>query len=797
MKSKQLLSGAMAAVLAVSMLTGCVEKESKTVDKSQVGTEETGKGSSKASETGNSKGSALVEQIKTKYAGESNYDYAEPLYNLPEDHVFTFENLSEEFFALEEYECISVYSDSALTQRVDISINEDYDTMSMTVEPGLVFNLNDPQGSSDSDGTWGSRSKFWMVQYYDIDTGEPLEKPLVTVFTIARDLGTPTLQQSVQNDGYYALNWSEVDGADYYEVYEYDPGMEYASLQYTTENTFCDYNDMKSVKDSEEEWEETYEDTEIDVEEQWIMNTWVLPIYSYFVVAKTDGDEVSGMSNLCAVGDIAGQLPYMLSDDFQTEYYGDSALALPAYADVDMVDETTGKFLIDYHGAKITLLDDGSIVIEAKFKNLPISMMQIIFSGMEYEAFLEDAKRLTEREDQLATQALTTEKNIDVPYAPDGEPKPETESGLEPESGEDPEEELKPEPAKDPDAEFDPESEEDPETEIDTEAGLTDTIFANSALSEWIALNMLNHETTISLDGFNEASDSEYLIDALLEAYTQNPLIGIMDSASYDYDTNSLEILYIMSAEDTAAMQKASLAKAAQIAAEIIKPEMSDYEKEEAINEYLCKNASYNEEIMQYINEDGTISDEAVNEFAASFTPYGILVDHYGVCESYAEAFLLIAREAGLESVIVTGRLDNVNHEWNRVKIDGSWYSLDVTNNDNEYMPNCYFNLPDEIASGILVQDDTAFVDSYIDQYTSEGMEFEYYNVRNLYTEDADEAASMMTDLLKNGENAVIRMDLNYGNTDVAEIIQTAVNQSQTEEVMYYYNAGVIAVIKK
>lgn len=797
MKSKQLLSGAMAAVLAVSMLTGCVEKESKTVDKSQVGTEETGKGSSKASETGNSKGSALVEQIKTKYAGESNYDYAEPLYNLPEDHVFTFENLSEEFFALEEYECISVYSDSALTQRVDISINEDYDTMSMTVEPGLVFNLNDPQGSSDSDGTWGSRSKFWMAQYYDIDTGEALEKPLVTVFTIARDLGTPTLQQSVQNDGYYALNWSEVDGADYYEVYEYDPGMEYASLQYTTENTFCDYNDMKSVKDSEEEWEETYEDTEIDVEEQWIMNTWVLPIYSYFVVAKTDGDEVSGMSNLCAVGDIAGQLPYMLSDDFQTEYYGDSALALPAYADVDMVDETTGKFLIDYHGAKITLLDDGSIVIEAKFKNLPISMMQITFSGMEYEAFLEDAKRLTEREDQLATQALTTEKNIDVPYAPDGEPKPETESGLEPESGEDPEEELKPEPAKDPDAEFDPESEEDPETEIDTEAGLTDTIFANSALSEWIALNMLNHETTISLDGFNEASDSEYLIDALLEAYTQNPLIGIMDSASYDYDTNSLEILYIMSAEDTAAMQKASLAKAAQIAAEIIKPEMSDYEKEEAINEYLCKNASYNEEIMQYINEDGTISDEAVNEFAASFTPYGILVDHYGVCESYAEAFLLIAREAGLESVIVTGRLDNVNHEWNRVKIDGSWYSLDVTNNDNEYMPNCYFNLPDEIASGILVQDDTPFVDSYIDQYTSEGMEFEYYNVRNLYTEDADEAASMMTDLLKNGENAVIRMDLNYGNTDVAEIIQTAVNQSQTEEVMYYYNAGVIAVIKK
>ena len=67
------------------------------------------------------------------------------------------------------------------------------------------------------------------------------------------------------------------------------------------------------------------------------------------------------------------------------------------------------------------------------FKNLHISMMQITFSGMEYEAFLEDAKRLTEREDQLATQALTTEKNIDIPYTPDSEP--ESESGLERESG--------------------------------------------------------------------------------------------------------------------------------------------------------------------------------------------------------------------------------------------------------------------------------------------------------------------------------------------------------------------------
>ena len=150
-----------------------------------------------------------------------------------------------------------------------------------------------------------------------------------------------------------------------------------------------------------------------------------------------------------------------------------------------------------------------------------------------------------------------------------------------------------------------------------------------------------------------------------------------------------------------------------------------------------------------------------------------------------------------MEAVIETGRLDNVNHEWNRVKIDGSWYSLDVTNNDNEYMPNCYFNLPDEVASAILLQDNDAFLDSCMDQYTSEGMDYEYYNVMDLYTEDAEEAATMLADQLSTDDGAVIRMDLNYGDADIAEIIQNALYQSETEEAICYYNAGVIALMKK
>lgn len=780
MKAKQVLAGIMAAMLATAMFTGCNEKKAET--------KKDGKTEVSASKN-------LVDQIKTKYAGDSDYDYAEPLYNLPGDYVFEFDNLSEEFFELDEYECFKVYSDSALTQLVDTENYEDYDTMSMTIGPGLVFNMDEEESSFRADDTWGSKSKFWLVQYCDIATGEQLEKPLVTIFTIARDLQTPTLQQYVQTDGYYALEWSEVPGADYYEVYEYDAEIESKSLVFTTEETSCNYDDITPEETVRDDWDEIVEELEDEIDwefyeqleeeygdeqdDQWLMNEKMDPIYSYFVVARTDDGKVSGMSNICAVEDIAGQLPYTYSDEFQEEYYGDTALALPAYAEVEMVDGSIGSFLLEYHGAKTTLLTDGTIVIEPTFKNLPISLMQITFSGMEYEAFMEDARNLTERQDQLETQALTSETDIDIPYTPSDAPEPDVE---EPE-------------AEEPEAE-EPEAEA-PKTDFEPNTVLSETIVASSALSEWIALNMLQHETTIPLVDFNEAADSEYLTDALIEAYTQNPLIGIMDNAKYNYDTNSLEVTYVLSAEDTRTMQEASLEKADEIAKEIITAKMSEYEKEEAINEYLCKNASYNDEIMQYINEDGTISDEAVDQFAASFTPYGILVENYGVCESYAEAFMLIAKAAGLEAVIETGRMDNVNHEWNRVKIDGSWYSLDVTNNDNEYMPNCYFNLPDEVASTILIEDGDAFMDLMAGQYTSEGMNYEYYNVKKLYTKDAEEAAAMMANQLKAGEGAVIRMDLNYGNTDVAEIIQNALNQSETEQVTYYYNAGVIALLEK
>ena len=275
------------------------------------------------------------------------------------------------------------------------------------------------------------------------------------------------------------------------------------------------------------------------------------------------------------------------------------------------------------------------------------------------------------------------------------------------------------------------------------------------------------------------------------------PLCGIIETVSYDYDTDSIRVKYVLNEKDTQKMQEDSLKKAKQIADKIIDDDMSDYEKEWEINKYLCENGEYNEAIFDYINSDGTIDGSVVYKYANSFTPYGILVENVGVCESYSEAFLLVAHYAGLEAIIQTGSMVGVNHEWNRVKIDNQWYILDVTNNDSEYLPNCYFNVPDEIAQTIYQVGNDAIMDSYISNYTAKGMDNEYYTKSKLYTEKKDEAVSMLTELLKDNKVAAVRVNADMKEKDVSEIVKNVVKEAKLTSGKYYYNAGVISIIKE
>ena len=777
---KGITKGVVASCLCVSMFSGCNKDGDVSSDRSTSDSATRENASERTVEVSLKDddkdipvaltSDSLITQIKLKHADEEENNYADAMYNLEKDHVFVYENLPEKFFDNESYDCFKVFYDADLSKEVSITVDTDYEDKKATIAPCLTFDYNVEQSSTADDGTWGTRSKFWLVRYVDLETGQMLDKPVVTVFTIRQELDTPTLTQSVDSQGYYSLSWTKVEGADTYEVYFLNPGMDYAELEFSADsNTFaCNYSDFKTAKRREERFKETYGNTEINVDDKWIMNEMLMEDSEYFVVAKTADGKASGMSNCCETCKMFGELPFEVSDKYVTDYEGSSILDLPAYVDVQMLDGSISKYLIDYNGATVHLLEDGSISVWPAIKNLPIGMWNVSLKGVDYDDFMSNTDLLKDRQKELEGKNGKTTQNIDIPYVP----------------------------GKDDVTGRDKKVTDEKDTKFELEDELVKTVYANTSVGEWIAYNLLMHNEEISLDEFPQAADTQMLLDAFLEAYNQNPLCGIISGVDYDYEKNALIVSYVMSKEDTKKMQKESLKAAKDIADEIITKDMSDYEKEEAINAYLYSNASYNEKIFDYIESDGTINEKAVNEFSNSFTPYGVLVEKVGVCESYSEAFLLIAKQAGLDAIIETGTMGGVNHEWNRVNIDSKWYTLDVTNNDCEYLPDCYFNISDEIAGVVYRQGNDAVADAYIEKFIADDMENEYYTFNKLCAKDHDEAVSMLAGQLKDSDMAAVRIDISTDENEVGTIASDVANSAKLKSAKYYYSAGVVSIVK-
>ena len=61
---------------------------------------------------------------------------------------------------------------------------------------------------------------------------------------------------------------------------------------------------------------------------------------------------------------------------------------------------------------------------------------------------------------------------------------------------------------------------------------------------------------------------------------------------------------------------------------------------------------------------------------------YGVIINHTGVCESYAEAFHTLCFMVGINCVEVMGTGNGENHKWSAVCLEGEWYMCDITFDD-------------------------------------------------------------------------------------------------------------------
>jgi hypothetical protein len=733
MRIKTLISVLVTALLILGSMSGCGHKSKNDI--ANLGFNE------------------LATELKAKYAGVEKYEYRDPLYNLPKDYTFQWEDTTwynDNFASQEAREAVQIFIDSDFVSEVINDGNIDIANNSYSIGPPHepVFWTDELPIEKPEDYTdWGFASKYWLVENRDLSTGEAYEKPKVTIFTIARELSSPTIKFEQDEKGYAKLTWAEVPGAVTYSLHSMGYSSSEDAAGFQTDSSLLSSGAETTTQDFGERNESLINENRVVNQNNLFWNA--SDTYDKtFAVMAIDGNKTSAFSNIIKASEVNEALPVRMGvnkDDLEGSggfLNVTDVESLPTNAYIMMGTGVVVERPIDY--TRVELVADGNgVELTAKMYSSDLSVLIDIYNAtvQEVEEYL---PKLIERQENVTLEKKATiEPEINIPNTPPVEYQQNLSEveRTEPNTGASVDEEIK--------------------------------IYANSAISEYIATNMLNHVENIPVtDIFYEASDSEYLMSAINEAYRQNPLIGLIDDIGVDYSTECLVITYAQSESETREMQKAVLKKVKEITPGIVKSASTDLEKEMAINDYLISTVTY---------DDAALADAEKNNFEsvdkkydASFTPEGALLNGVGVCASYAGAFKLIAEEAGLDCLVATGMsFGQVPHAWNRVRIDGEWMTVDSTTNDDE-LYNLIFNVPDDALTGVLVEDNYLVTTSMPDMRgTAEDKE--YYRLVNQYASESSLADYLTNQLQSGNENILVRTDYTIDEMKLVEAIQKAI----------------------
>jgi len=130
--------------------------------------------------------------------------------------------------------------------------------------------------------------------------------------------------------------------------------------------------------------------------------------------------------------------------------------------------------------------------------------------------------------------------------------------------------------------------------------------------------------------------------------------------------------------------------------------------QEEYINSELEKvTKSLVKKNMSTLKKVRIINDYIINRYSYDYTEkslsvYSALTTSAAVCQGYSMTAYKMFNYAGIENRIIVGKIKDIPHSWNAVKIKGNWYQLDITNNDSR-----------EKDKYLLVSDDTLVSNQY------------------------------------------------------------------------------------
>lgn len=213
---------------------------------------------------------------------------------------------------------------------------------------------------------------------------------------------------------------------------------------------------------------------------------------------------------------------------------------------------------------------------------------------------------------------------------------------------------------------------------------------------------------------------------------------------------------------------KETLEMASAILDEIITDDMSDYDKEIAVYDWMCANLTHDTGMMAVIPTEGCMVDN----------PHGVLQGKQAVCVGFATTFRLFMQMMDIECKVVHN-VENF-HSWDLVLLDDEWYHVDI-----------YSDIPGGHYANFNLSDDLMYEEWDRDFFPeATGLKYNYYYNNRLSAKSIYDAPKMLRTALENKERGLcIEFDGTLSEGDIASgyamlsALEDSINMYEEEEL--------------
>ena len=237
---------------------------------------------------------------------------------------------------------------------------------------------------------------------------------------------------------------------------------------------------------------------------------------------------------------------------------------------------------------------------------------------------------------------------------------------------------------------------------------------------------------------------------------------------------------YTLTHDEREMMMSELKSEVEKILDECITADMTDFEKEVAIHDWICSNVIYDETA-----KDSEMIADNKRENPLPWTSYGAIVNRVAVCEGYSKAFQLLLYCVGINSNLVCGNVtDGSPHMWNTVMLDNDWYYVDVLWDDVEEanVIHTFLNVDSDMISKThtIFPDCSAVTDNekiYSGEYnlkspTTNSIKMNYYVIKGTVINSDDEFHNVVVEnIIKAADEGYDSVEFFYSYKEINENI--------------------------